>query len=352
MKKLAFVAILSSISFFLFGQYEFKPGYITKLNGDTINGFIEIRNESINIKQCRFKPTMSAELTTYTPSELKAYRIIDERYYVSKLVWTETDSIFIEFLMEGKINLYKSINEQKEAFYIERSDLPLTYLPYNEVSIEGKLGNNNGAQYTRTSSQHLGILKYYTADYPELMANMDDLVLNEHNLLRLIAKYNKHFSVDGTSTNFIEKKSSANLDIELFGGFSSIVGYSQHAYPYGFMLHILPSRAGSNFSGKIGLATRVYSNEDETFAIINIPLLLEYRYKLPLVEPFGALGFNFMLTTLQAEAMPCFQFGTHIQAWSKIKIRAYYELNLFPLIPEFKLEGFDEAFLLGLYYTF
>jgi hypothetical protein len=95
-----FISVLFiSIVQILNAQSDFKPGYIITLQNDTVYGKIDNRGELLMAQVCIFK-SLQGEKHDYTPSEIKAFRITDEKYYIAKLL--NGNMVFLEFLIKGK----------------------------------------------------------------------------------------------------------------------------------------------------------------------------------------------------------------------------------------------------------
>ena len=65
-------------------QRDYRKGYIITNQQDTIYGWIDYRGDLRNAKTCSFKKTETDRATDYSPSDIAAYRFIDNKYYVSK----------------------------------------------------------------------------------------------------------------------------------------------------------------------------------------------------------------------------------------------------------------------------
>ena len=67
-------------------QRNFKSGYIITLTGDTIKGYIDSRGDIKNYKRCVFKENEENSSAEYSPEEIRAYRFIDGKFFISKLL--------------------------------------------------------------------------------------------------------------------------------------------------------------------------------------------------------------------------------------------------------------------------
>jgi hypothetical protein len=92
MKKLTLMAAIAAMtiatvnaqdwsgSVYQFGKVY--PGYIVKLSGDTVNGFVQHQNRSKNQTECNFytDPNDKKSKVTYKSDDIKAYKVGDKDY--------------------------------------------------------------------------------------------------------------------------------------------------------------------------------------------------------------------------------------------------------------------------------
>lgn len=124
-KTISAVVLLICIATASFSQTDFKKGYIVKLNGDTLHGFINFRKEAQNYTECNFKRFQTAFPVNYSPDKLKAYGIDDSKQYVA--VRLNSQFVFVEYLVKGNLSLlfYK---QGSQHFYIRDQEGTLVEL--------------------------------------------------------------------------------------------------------------------------------------------------------------------------------------------------------------------------------
>lgn len=119
-----YLILISILSFSLFadGQANYKKGYIITNNDDTIHGRINDRGDYRNTRVCWFKEGKNTKAVKYLPSDIKAYRMLCDKYYMSRQVSKKgiSTSTFVEVLIDGKVNLYYYVKGKKTSFYIEK----------------------------------------------------------------------------------------------------------------------------------------------------------------------------------------------------------------------------------------
>lgn len=102
-KKLTILLFLCMSFPVLVAQTDFRKGYIVKLNGDTLTGYVNFQKEALNSTTCSFKRFEIAVTVTYTPGMIKAYGIHEGKQYISIIFGGKP--VFAEYLVKGKISL-------------------------------------------------------------------------------------------------------------------------------------------------------------------------------------------------------------------------------------------------------
>lgn len=116
------------------GQLNFKKGYVITNENDTVYGLINDGGAYRNSKVCVFKQSKK-KVVKYHPGEIKAYRMVDDKFYASKEIeiMDTPKPVFLEVVVGGKVNLYHYWKNKTLAFYIEK-DNKLVGL-FNEVGL-------------------------------------------------------------------------------------------------------------------------------------------------------------------------------------------------------------------------
>jgi len=188
-------------------QTDFKPGYIIKNSGDTIYGQIDDRKAKSMSQLCRFKNSENS-IREYLPKDIKAYRFINDKYYVSKEI--ESQSYFLEYLINGKLNVYYSKHDNFGHYYVDNENNPLVELPYEESTqyIDSK-------RIAFKSNKHIGILNYYTQDAPQLKSKILAIKKPNHNeLINLAEEYHNALSDEFDSLIYKKNKLKVRLSPE------------------------------------------------------------------------------------------------------------------------------------------
>jgi hypothetical protein len=134
--KITLVVLLFLASATTYGKAEYLPGYIINPNGDTLKGYIEYRNWSVNPDKIFFKKQLNNEGVTYTVDEINGFTVSGEIYVKAIVTIDESktsakeldftsevipvkDTVFLQALILGTKSLYWYKNKSiKDQFYI------------------------------------------------------------------------------------------------------------------------------------------------------------------------------------------------------------------------------------------
>lgn len=192
MKKIfcfvGFIAILCFNSTSVFGQYDYRKGYIVTNSGDTINGYIEYGNARSNTYACYFKTDSLAEPKKYGPEELKNVHIGDLRHYVSKNVQINetTQKMFLQYLVEGSLNLYFLITEQDERYYFIEKEGVMAELSNEEVFVK-----KDGKTYRGKSKRYIGVLSYMVQESPTALSKVERTSFDHNSFIQITKDYHQ-----------------------------------------------------------------------------------------------------------------------------------------------------------------
>ena len=183
-------------------QVKYSPGYIITTDDDTIYGEIRERSSFRNSQACIFRESGNEEPKKYLPFDIKAYRILDGKYYVSKMIpGKEGDQpLFLEFLVKGEASLYVYRDGEKDHFFIEREGQPL--VPLKD---EKKLVQKTDGVYASYTKEYIGVLKYMFSDYKNLYPEINNLELRDKDLIRFAEDFHAQ-ACEGEKCIIYEKK--------------------------------------------------------------------------------------------------------------------------------------------------
>lgn len=122
-------------------QKNLQPGYIVRLDGDTLRGEVDVRGAKRMERICLFRPNSKAAIGEYAPADLKAYGLtVGARYEslpVPMVVVQNTGPagtasasvksvlppvLFLRVLAQGKAMLYFATDEDDRTHYLFRKN--------------------------------------------------------------------------------------------------------------------------------------------------------------------------------------------------------------------------------------
>jgi hypothetical protein len=184
-------------------QAEYRSGSIVKNNGDTINGQIDYRGDQLMGRECHFKSENNLQI--FYPNDILSFKFTNGKHYISKNV--NDKARFLEYLINGVIDLFYIRQEDKEYFYIERAEIPLREITYEEHIRIDRRQDIEGKRYLYKSQRHKAILKIYLYDAPSLEKTIDNMAIPTYNnLSNLINEYHEVYC---NGENCISYKKSA-----------------------------------------------------------------------------------------------------------------------------------------------
>lgn len=164
---------ISTIS--LYGQNDFRNGFIVDLEKDTIYGQLDYRLNTKNYISCLFKS--GDAITEYTPSQITGFGFTDDKYFISQILRNR----FVEVLVTGALSLYKS-----EDKYLIKKDTSIYILEEKNI-----LKEIDGIIIGTKSTQWRGILTLLIRDCLKNPYQLTSKVtLSDKRLVQLIVIYN------------------------------------------------------------------------------------------------------------------------------------------------------------------
>ncbi|WP_162555861.1 hypothetical protein [Reichenbachiella versicolor] len=185
---LAFLTVLfTQIQESVFAQKGLEPAIVILNDGDTLQGFIEVRHTTENAKYCGFRtPLIDSQQEEYTPEDIKGYVINDTKYYASKEVNRNgvREQLFLEYLVKGYANLYYLKEEDGESFFVEKNG------EFTELTNSKKVINSdNGLTYMQESNKYKGTLMYLFSDAPEMKNSLQAMKFDTNSMIKATKNY-------------------------------------------------------------------------------------------------------------------------------------------------------------------
>ncbi len=214
-----FVISLSVIPISIFSQTLDVPGYIITLENDTIYGYFNNRSEARNFKRCEFSTNLKGDPVVYNPGAIVGYRINDSKYYISKVLYN-SDTLFVEYLVNGVTDLYYYKDFEGPHYLVENDEKVLELTNYGDVFYE-----KDDKKKRVSKDQRTGMLNYYFSDCIQIQPEIEDMNLSHKSLIRLTKDYHQYTCRDGEECIVYEKPLPA---IRL--GLAPVIGFFSSSY--------------------------------------------------------------------------------------------------------------------------
>ena len=254
-------------------------------------GQIDYRGDIIMSSLCKFKG-IDNTIVEYSPNDIEAFRFLDSKYYVTKEI--DNKKVFLEYLIKGKINIYYMRDENGDHYYLDKEDVQLTEIAYEEGI---KYVDNKRVFYE--SKKHFGVLIYYTQDDPELRSEIQSIRKPEHqNLIKLAEDYHNAVCKDEKCIIYEKRLPLLKISISPFVGLIKYKGYDKFINEFGGYLYFWAPRTNENLYLKTGFVYHKLSDIDEEFKIYNIPIQIQYIYRANRIQPKISVGFSILSINL------------------------------------------------------
>jgi len=184
--------LLMSFSLSVNAQYDFREGSIVLNSNDTISGLIDYSTPQINAQFCNFQLKKEGEITKYSPTELSAYFFKDSKVYASKSVTIDNveGRYFLEYLIDGIVDIYYLKNGQFPYYFIENVD------GLYELNIENRTIRKDGASYEIVDERYKKVLAALMQGSKEISKDIENTKLNHISLIKLTEKYHNSVCED------------------------------------------------------------------------------------------------------------------------------------------------------------
>lgn len=215
-KKIIAFLVISITATTAFSQSNFKKAYIIKWNNDTIHGLIDFRTDHQNAVVCKFQENETSPEQIFVPGSIRAYRFEDDsKYYISHEIVLDnvTQNVFLEFLVEGNMNLYY-LPKGKGIYYFENSSGEMSEISQkdNVITKDGKL---------KVDNSYVGKLSLIFKDYMPLALNAKKVKFMKGPIIKYTVEYHNKTCVNGEECLIYEndyKKKFTQFDFQVYSG--------------------------------------------------------------------------------------------------------------------------------------
>jgi len=242
-----------------YSQNDWKSGYVIKISGDTVFGLIDNRSSQSNSNYCYFRNDKLSKTTIYEPKDIAGYRYDDGKFFISKNI-SSTESIkkiFLEFLLEGKINIFHYKDDQNHFFLEKDGQL-------YELKSTDEIRETNGTKYVLNKKEYLGVLELLMND-AGIQSSINKTRLNSQSLINIAQNYHERVC-SGEKCIIYEKKIKP---VHVSVGFH--IGESINKFNFGDEL-----LSNYNFSNYIGCRLEF---ENIISYTENLSLLLDFTFQ-------------------------------------------------------------------------
>jgi len=275
-------------------QTDYRPGYIIFNSGDTLIGEIDYRGDLLMGRECRFVSNNNE--VTYLPDEIRAFRFLDSKYFISKEF--EGKFSFFEYLIDGELDIFYLRDGEGDHYFIEKLGEPLSELTFEE----GIRYENERDEFFSTKT-HIGILTYYMQDAPTLKREIESIKKPDHiNLVKVAEKYHEMVCVDQQCIVYEKRLPLLSVAIEPNIGIKMFdlsllefteIEHDTYFRELGLDLNFWAPRWNERVFIRTGLSLSMEETGNEKLRIINFPAQLLYVFPGKKIQPRVGLGFNY-----------------------------------------------------------
>jgi hypothetical protein len=216
-------------------QQNYLPGYIVRLKGDTLRGFINYQNTEKNPLNIYFKKDMDHAPDIFSPQEVQSFMVADEIYIAAPVSINEgfyrtqdlgnspqislsTATVFLQTLIRGNKSLfYLKDSEGREQFYVE-SDTHYELLLYHKyLRNTGNSGDIAGANSITEDKRYIGQLSFYLKGCPGIQSELRNMKYSKQSMVRVFKQY---YNCMNTTIEYQKKSDETKADFGVVAGLS------------------------------------------------------------------------------------------------------------------------------------
>lgn len=296
------------------GQLNLKKGWIVSTANDTVYGLINDVGGMRNSRVCVFRESGTSKPVKYGPSDLLAYKILGERYYVSRKIDQNNKTVtrFLEVILEGRVNLYRY--DILADYYIEKEGHELSILK-NDIDLQEQ---NRYIYPIKWDSYKLGTYIYkdtlysFFSDCVPVLNELDNVEYNRESLISITKQYLRLTSQSGNDIVYERNLELAKPKFGVYSGIQmSIAMFYDYlidsrptiSAPIGIFYNVPLSQISDNISIQVG-ANLSHINYRENFinstsgfdditvksTSLGIPMSINYALNFEHFSPYIGVG--------------------------------------------------------------
>ncbi|HLX92626.1 MAG TPA: hypothetical protein VKR32_13135 [Puia sp.] len=299
MRQPIFFAAIFCVALHSAAQKNFSPGYLIKVNGDTLKGYLQEESRSDLLFHVQFKSNAgSSKIQAFSPAEVQAFRYETGDLY-RKITFTNSlpdsgydETIFALDLVDGPYMLFSYI--QKEELYFVITGNNQSYHLYNSTF------NGNGAVLIEGNYiSRLGIL---ASGCGVRLLNAEQLPYSEKDVSKFVFDLNNCLSPNSVAFNHYQKSRTMS-EIHAFAG-GIYFGKNRDQFTADVAVRLINPQLSRNAFINVGLHYSHSSHEQvakefgsevvqstTTDDIICAPLTIQYNFGAGAIQPFIYGGF-------------------------------------------------------------
>ena len=348
--RILLLSLLLVLSYgILHAQSNFKPGYIITNEKDTIAGLIDYRTDQMNAQTCTFKKTKTSPVETYFPGQIAGFRFTEDgKYYVSGKIASNTAIVFLEYIVQGIMNLYFYADKITglDYYIFEKQDGMRHYITKrpDEVSeVDGRLMLKQDMQYK-------AVVPIIFEKVPELKEKAGKVNFSHESMINITKDYHNLICTTGEPCIEFETrpdKRYLKVKFSVYGG-ASFPSFSGNCPIIGGQVNFSMPRALKSLSMLLDISLMGYPFSESNPAkpsLYSLMIGARYTYHKGLVRPFleGGMAFLFLNYKTKIYYTEGFTFGFYgslglnfkIGQDSFIFLSAGYNYGFGFLVPEF-----------------
>jgi len=317
-KKLILLTLTVVSGINAIAQSDFKPGLIITTTNDTIRGFVDHKKNSVNAKECVFRKSADSDSHTYKPGEINGYRIDNDKFYVTKKI--NGEKLFLEFLVDGIVNLYYYDQNGNDRFFLER-DTAVVALTNDKTTFYKSTAQGFGeVKVEKMSNKYKGVLNYEFRDDMRMVPKIRAATFDEKSLIKLVKQYHTDVCTDQSCIVYTKSNRSG---VSIGPSLSWIIASMQldgsknrvrdTQLSYGVEIQYRPPFLFYRWSLITGVAFSKNSFNGDftgrffdytydltytinlTYNVVRIPIVFRYTFPAKKIQPFVHAGVNNVL---------------------------------------------------------
>lgn len=201
--KLLVVCVGALLAVPAVAQSDYKPGYVVRSQGDTLQGQVSYRASALG-NTIGFKRNRQAGTVTYTANDIAGYGFPGDRNYRTRTLdhadTLAAEHVFMQELVRGTVSLFVYRN----TFFVEKNDNPGKL--HKLYITQETYVNKDNAIARRAVNHHVRTLNTLMQDCFAMFSKIERVKLAEKSLVDLIREYNNCTGGTEEQTTFKEAK--------------------------------------------------------------------------------------------------------------------------------------------------